>query len=71
MAVKGEKGSPVSAVNHWRCADMFSFTDELCVHVEVYFAFTNCIFIIRVLQDLQGLRALEGQQDHRAAKETR
>lgn len=24
MAVKGEKGFPVSAVNHWRCADMLS-----------------------------------------------
>lgn len=47
MAVKGEKGSPVSAVNHCQCADMFSL-QMISVHIcGAVFAFTNCIFIIQ------------------------
>lgn len=47
------------------------FADEVFVHIGVYFAFTNCNSVIRVVQDFLELKALWGQQDQRAARETR
>lgn len=68
MAVKGERGSPVSAANHCQCADMIALQMNSAPVCGAAFAFANCIFITRALQELRGSRVLQG---HRVAKETR
>lgn len=59
VAVKGEKGSPVRAVNRRRCADTLFWR-----HIHLLIAFC----IIRVFQDFRDLGVLQDLQDLRAEK---
>lgn len=68
MAVKGERGFPVSAANQSQCADITASQMNCAPVRPLAFAFANCIFIGRALQEVRGSRVLRGR---RAAKEAR
>lgn len=59
MAVKGEKGSPVRAVNRRQCADTLFWRLALCTS-KAYFAFTNCFLYYQGIPGLQGPRGPPG-----------